>query len=232
MTTPNPIAVKALAYARHQIGTWYLWGGSGPRFDCSGLAWASYEYSGHPWPRTNDAGQAQMGVRISQADLIVGDLVRPHVGHIQIYAGGGRIVEAPSTGSQVRETNMWGFLDGTRIVPAVSGGGGVPASTGHRDIAQTRAIQIAVHIGVDGAWGNETARATNAVIQRNTSDVRYLQARVGTNVDGVWGPLSEGARIGTIKKIQSAVHVVPDGAWGTLSQAAFLAASYNNFNRF
>lgn len=230
MVTPSPIAIKALAYARHQIGTMYLWGGSGPRFDCSGLTWAAYEHSGHDWPRTNDAGQAQMGQRISQANLIVGDLVRPHVGHIQMYAGGGRIVEAPSTGQQVRECNMWGFMDGTRIVPAVNGS--VPASTGHRDVAQTVALQNAVHVGADGKWGNETNQALTAVIQRNLQDVRYLQARVGATVDGSWGPLSEAARIATIKKIQAAIRVVPDGKWGTLSQAAWTAAAYSNYNRF
>jgi peptidoglycan DL-endopeptidase CwlO len=38
---------KAVAYARHQLGKPYLWGGNGPdAFDCSGLVMMAYRQSG------------------------------------------------------------------------------------------------------------------------------------------------------------------------------------------
>ena len=105
---PSPIAILALAIARQQIGKPYVWGASGPdSFDCSGLIWYAYQRAGYHWGRTNDVGQANAGAKVGASNLIIGDLVRPHVGHIQMYAGNGRVVEAPTTGIPVREVPMW-----------------------------------------------------------------------------------------------------------------------------
>ena len=105
-----------------------------------------------------------------------------------------------------------------------------PVST--RNIAMVKAIQTAVRVTVDGAWGDETSRAGTAVIRRVLTFVKYLQARVGTVVDGVWGPRSEAARIATVKQIQSAINVTPDGLWGPLSQAAWNRAYAANFKKY
>lgn len=111
-----PVALRALAIARKQRGKPYVWGGVGPRgFDCSGLIWYAYRHAGFRWARTNDVGQARRGFKVSRRNLLPGDLVRPHVGHIAMYSGGGRWVEAPRAGKPVRECKMWGFYDGTRI---------------------------------------------------------------------------------------------------------------------
>jgi cell wall-associated NlpC family hydrolase len=64
--------------------------------------------------------QLQMGKRTSVADLSPGDLVGfGDGGHIAIYLGGGRILEAPRTGLDVRVRSLgkgekaWGVsLDG------------------------------------------------------------------------------------------------------------------------
>jgi peptidoglycan hydrolase-like protein with peptidoglycan-binding domain len=162
--TPNPIAVRALAIARAQIGKPYVWGASGPSsFDCSGLVVYSYRTAGRYLARLNDAGLALAGVRITQAGLLPGDLVRPHVGHIQIYAGGGRIVEAANASVPVREVPMWGFLDGTRIMPAIP-----PV------VVHSRLLQLATPYMVG-------------------ADVRAVQARVGALVDGSFGPATQAA---------------------------------------
>lgn len=220
--TASPIALQALAIARAQIGKMYVWGASGPsNFDCSGLMWYAYENAGYNWPRTNDAGQAAAGVRVSQANLLPGDLVRPHVGHIQMYSGSGNIVEAPSTGYPVRERSMWGFMDGTRIVGAVAD------PTGNTNIV--RSIQLAVHVDADGAFGPITAQAASAVIGRNLSNVAFLQARVGVTQDGMWGPISQGAWITAIRRIQAAIGVSADGLWGSRSQAMWVIVYHNNY---
>lgn len=177
---PNPIATRALAIARAQIGKPYLWGASGPNsYDCSGLMWYAYQHAGYSWGRTNDAGQAVAGTRIAKVNLLPGDLVRPHVGHIQMYAGNGRIVEAASRGTNVREVSMWGFLDGTRIVPAVNANAGLPmlweGSTG----GTVRALQTRLHILSDGIFGPITKGAVVAFQQQH-----------GLVPDGIVGPLT------------------------------------------
>lgn len=185
----SPVAVRALGIARAQVGKPYAWGGSGPgAFDCSGLVWFAYQNAGHSWARTNDVGQARAGARVSQSGLLPGDLVRPHVGHIQVYAGGGRVVEAPSTGVPVREVALWGFLDGTRIVAAVA-----PAPAAHSRIlrlaspymsgADVRTVQSRVAAVVDGLFGPAT-KAAVAAFQR-----RYWP-RQPSQWDGVVGPLT------------------------------------------
>jgi len=100
-----------------------------------------------------------------------------------------------------------------------------------RNIAQTVAIQRAVHVTPDGKWGPGTSAAATAVI-RNSGDVRHRQAYVGTKVDGAWGPKSAAARIATIKAIQRAIGVSADGAFGPLSEAAWHRAYTANFNRY
>ena len=104
-----------------------------------------------------------------------------------------------------------------------------PPPPPNRNVHQTMLIQQAVHVAVDGVWGQITMTATNAVIRRSLGDVRYLQARVGTVIDGWWGNQSEAARVHTVAMIQIAIGVVPDGIWGPLSQAAWNVAVANNY---
>lgn len=185
---PSAVATRALAIARAQIGKMYVWGASGPRnFDCSGLTWYAYQKAGHSWTRMSDSGQAAHGVRVSRANLIVGDLVRPHVGHIQLYAGGGRIVEAPSTGHPVREVPMWGFYDGTRIVsggttptyPAFPGTMSIGSSGAGVRALQTKLKARGYKIVVDGKFGPATHSAV----------IRFQQYAHQT-ADGIAGPLT------------------------------------------
>lgn len=95
-------AQKAIAYAKAQLGKPYRWGATGPdRFDCSGLVMMAWRAAGVNIPRTT-AGQMVKGQLVHKADLQPGDLVFPYKGHVQMYLGGGRIIEAPHTGANVR----------------------------------------------------------------------------------------------------------------------------------
>ncbi|MFF3616957.1 NlpC/P60 family protein [Streptomyces sp. NPDC002580] len=98
-------AAAAFAAAQSVIGAPYAYAHSGPSsFDCSGLTSWAYAQADVTIPRTSQA-QANAGTRIySQSDLQVGDLVifygdQHHVG---FYAGGGRVLHAPRTGTFVR----------------------------------------------------------------------------------------------------------------------------------
>src|SRR5690606_12533755 len=88
-----------------------VWGGNSltKGVDCSGLVQQVYKQLGIALPRTADQ-QAHTGVKTSISKLLPGDLVAwqggyrgpNYVGHIAIYLGNGKILEAPEPGKSVR----------------------------------------------------------------------------------------------------------------------------------
>lgn len=104
----GPVADMAIRAALAQVGTPYVWGGEEPGgFDCSGLVQYAYAAAGLALPRVaqdqHDAGPALPGT----ATLVAGDLLffgsgPAAVGHVGIYLGDGRMVDAPHTGALVR----------------------------------------------------------------------------------------------------------------------------------
>jgi len=134
----NSSAVEtAIAAARRQLGVIYSWGGGSTRgpsmgwgidagivgFDCSGLTRYAYAQAGIPIARNSSAQYLSLP-RVSRADLQRGDLVfwatdtssPATIHHVALYLGNGRILEAPQSGSRIRETSMrWGgFIGGAR----------------------------------------------------------------------------------------------------------------------
>ncbi|MEV0895776.1 NlpC/P60 family protein [Actinoplanes sp. NPDC049802] len=95
-------AGKAVTFAFNQIGKPYGYGDAGPNsYDCSGLTSAAWAAAGKSLPH-NAAAQYSATARISRSDLEPGDLVfyRSN-GHVAIYVGGGKIIDAPSAGRDV-----------------------------------------------------------------------------------------------------------------------------------
>jgi NlpC/P60 family len=122
-------ADQALAFARAQIGKPYVFGATGPNsYDCSGLVYAAYKSVGITLGRTTYQ-QVLNGTAVSRTELKIGDLVFPDAGHVQIYSGGGNIVESPHTGANVREVPMWGFWKARRIIAGGGTGSAVLVST-------------------------------------------------------------------------------------------------------
>ncbi|MBG6087228.1 NlpC/P60 family protein [Actinomadura viridis] len=137
-----PFGERIVLWAKCWLGTPYSWGGGGPRgpstgiccspggysgtntvgFDCSGLTqYAVYQASGGKilLPRTTYY-QVNFGVRLhSVSQLRPGDLIFPNPGHVAVYAGGGMMVEAPSTGLRVRVAPIEGrgFYAGVHVPP-------------------------------------------------------------------------------------------------------------------
>jgi NlpC/P60 family len=117
------IADEAIKVALAQVGKPYKWAAAGPdRFDCSGLIIYAFAKAGKPGLPHFSGSLIRMGQHINnKADLLAGDLVSPHPGHIQLYIGGGKIVEAPRTGLNVRVVPLGAFWRGARIVDPATG---------------------------------------------------------------------------------------------------------------
>jgi cell wall-associated NlpC family hydrolase len=115
----RPTGAEAVATARRFLGVHYLWGGlSSWGFDCSGLVWAVYRSYGATIPRDADP-QFRHGRRVAPNALRPGDLVfygsDRYVHHVAIYAGGGRMLEAPDSAHRVRLVPMrWREFAGAR----------------------------------------------------------------------------------------------------------------------
>lgn len=97
------LAKSAVAYAHHQLGKPYIWGGTGPTgYDCSGLTLMAWQHAGVTIPRTSEEQWAGLH---HVAKLKPGDLVfsywpgdgQASPNHVQIYAGGGWVIGADTT---------------------------------------------------------------------------------------------------------------------------------------
>ena len=100
-------ASAAVSYARAALGSPYVYGATGPRaFDCSGLTQAAWRAAGVAIPRTSQAQWA--GLRhVPASQVRPGDIVvYSGAGHVALYVGGGRIIEAPRPGKSV-QTAPW-----------------------------------------------------------------------------------------------------------------------------
>lgn len=104
-TRPLPDTRADLVRTAEQFrGLHYLWGGlSAWGYDCSGLTWAFYRAHGVTIPRDADA-QFAAGTPVPLAAVKPGDLLfyETPVGHVAMAVGGGLMVEAPNSASEVR----------------------------------------------------------------------------------------------------------------------------------
>jgi cell wall-associated NlpC family hydrolase len=105
-------------FALAQVGKPYVWAAGGPNaYDCSGLVQAALRQVGVSVPHQDQSilysGQ---GYAVSRANLQPGDIVWPYNGHVFIYIGNGRIVEAAGYGIGVIQNNLYGFMAARRYV--------------------------------------------------------------------------------------------------------------------
>ena len=111
--TVAPTGAKVLAEAKRHIGALYKYGAAGPkRFDCSGFTMYVFKKAtGRKLPHKANS-QQRYGRAISRSNKKVGDLIVFRSGsygtHAAIYAGGGYMWAAPSTGKTVRKQKIYG----------------------------------------------------------------------------------------------------------------------------
>lgn len=122
---------ELIAYAATFEGVPYVYGGTTPKgFDCSGYTRYVFSHYGLKLPRTSQE-QAKAGMSIPAADLSPGDLIFSDWGegpdsHVAIYAGGGKLLEAPRTGETVHlidlNSTYKAHVNGYRRVTSKQGG--------------------------------------------------------------------------------------------------------------
>ncbi|MFE5185948.1 C40 family peptidase [Streptomyces sp. NPDC056628] len=99
-------ALRALEFARAQVGKPCVWGTTGPNtFDGPGLTQAAWKAAGIALPRTAQE-QATAGQGVALTQLEPGDLVLYHAGHVGIYSGNGMMIHAPGPGTVIREESI------------------------------------------------------------------------------------------------------------------------------
>jgi len=103
----------AITFAESKLGLPYQWGGTGPLYDCSGLTQAAYAAAGVQLRRTSQE-QFWDGPHVPLAQLQPGDLVfyaddvtdPATIGHLGLYVGDGRMIEAARTGTFIRYASI------------------------------------------------------------------------------------------------------------------------------
>ncbi len=90
---PTDAARDAVAFSLAQVHKRYCYGGTGPScFDCSGLAQTAWTRAGGKVPRTSDAIAATLP-EVPLSEIRAGDILW-WPGHVGIYVGDGRMVDA------------------------------------------------------------------------------------------------------------------------------------------
>lgn len=117
-TPPSAKGKRAVNLASHFLGIPYVWGGESTKgFDCSGLLQYVWAKQGVTIPRTTYE-QFTTGSPVNANQLQPGDAVffkgsdsktvngRVLPGHVGIYLGGGKYIQAPHTGSTVQISSL------------------------------------------------------------------------------------------------------------------------------
>jgi cell wall-associated NlpC family hydrolase len=102
------VGERAAGLARRYLGVPYAWGGASPRhgFDCSGLVMYVYSKLGVSLPH-HAASQYRYGRKVSRWALKPGDLVFfSGLGHVGLFIGKGRFIDAPQSGAVVRVASL------------------------------------------------------------------------------------------------------------------------------
>ena len=110
-----------LSTAHSLIGKPYRWGATGPNaFDCSGFTSFVWRAAGLSLPHSSVA-QYNSLPRVSLSSLQPGDIVFSRWnggGHVGLYIGGGRMINAPQTGRHVEISPIRGATVGA-VRPAL-----------------------------------------------------------------------------------------------------------------
>ncbi|CEA06625.1 Gamma-D-glutamyl-L-lysine endopeptidase [Arthrobacter saudimassiliensis] len=140
---------QVLDAVQKYLGLPYIWGGNDPSvgLDCSSFVQNVFKDLGYSLPRVT-WDQMNVGTKVdSMAQAQPGDLLFSHDGgHVAIYLGGGKAVDAPQPGQTIQIRDAW-ENDGNlttirRVLPAADTAAGAPAVTDL--VASARMAQAAL----------------------------------------------------------------------------------------
>lgn len=103
----SDVRVALVDYACQFVGNPYVWGGTSltKGADCSGFVLSVFKEYGYSLPH-HSGSQAQSGTKISEGELLPGDLIfysnGSRINHVAIYIGGGQVVHASSPKTGIR----------------------------------------------------------------------------------------------------------------------------------
>jgi len=140
---------QVLDAVQKYLGLPYIWGGNDPSvgLDCSSFVQNVFKDLGYSLPRVT-WDQMNVGTKVdSMAQAQPGDLLFSHDGgHVAIYLGGGKAVDAPQPGQTIQIRDAW-ENDGNlttirRVLPAADTAAAAPAVTDL--VASARMAQAAL----------------------------------------------------------------------------------------
>ena len=149
---------KVLDAVQKYLGLPYIWGGNDPAqgLDCSSFVQNVYKDLGYTLPRVT-WDQMNAGTEVpSLAQAQAGDLLFSHDGgHVAIYLGNGKAVDAPQPGQTIAIRDAWetdaNLTTIRRILPTAAlaenplGTAGITGASGISDlVASARAAQAAL----------------------------------------------------------------------------------------
>lgn len=107
VTPPSGFNTQVMVnFAMSKLGSPYVWGGTGPGYDCSGLVYKAFAAAGKNVARTGTPQFWNAPVRVPISQMQYGDLLvwnndgAGNFSHVGIYIGNGQVLHAlnPSTG--------------------------------------------------------------------------------------------------------------------------------------
>ncbi len=105
----EPARLRAYAWALRQKGHPYVWGGTGPGFDCSGLVMMAYRHAGVRLPRTTTEMLASHRLVWTRHPR-KGDLAFYGTGHVELFRKWGYTYGAHDSGTVVGLVRYgWGW---------------------------------------------------------------------------------------------------------------------------
>lgn len=169
MASNGTTGADIVADARKYIGVPYVFGGTtSSGLDCSGLVQRVYGDMGISLPRLV-SGQSTIGQSVpSLADAQPGDLIVCNGGeHIVIYAGNGKIIQAPKPGGSVEEMDNWispsNVVTIRRIVPTATSAATSSASSASSASALAALLGSSGGSSLAGLLGSGGASSSSAL---------------------------------------------------------------------
>ena len=141
---------KVLDAVQKYLGLPYVWGGNDPAvgLDCSSFVQNVYKDLGYSLPRVT-WDQMNSGTKVdSMAQAQPGDLLISHDGgHVAIYLGNGKAVDAPQPGQTIQIRDAWetdaNLTTIRRILPTDAPASAAPAAVADA-VAAARAAQASL----------------------------------------------------------------------------------------